>query len=429
MLPHSLSFSSVKRRKIEASFAGGEISSDAGLLLLKEVDNNIGLTRSVAKQLVEHRCLPQRCTHKLKTLLLQRVFGIASGYEDLNDHKTLRLQSIVGQIDDIASPSTLCRFDNAQRQTANKAVHQALFNQFIGSYKTPPKEIILDFDATDAPLFGDQEGKHFNGYYGHYCYLPLYVFAGDHLLCAYLQTADKDPARHALVVLKRLVKGIRAKWPKTNIIYRGDTGFYKPKILDWCEANDVAYITGFTATSVLNKKVKTLMDSAENIVDKTGVKVKEFYQFQYQASSWQKERKMVCKLECTEKGRNQRFIVTNLDSKKADLYCKDYCGRGDMENRIKDQLHLFSARMSAHERQTNQWRMLLSGLAYTLFVVLKKHVEGTEFEGKLVETLRLKLMKIGAVIVRNTRKIKIMMNSNYPWQKDWWTILAKIKGS
>ena len=306
-------------------------------MLLREADRQTGLTERVAEALEDKR-RQKSCKHDLASLIRQRVYGVALGYEDLNDHETLRhdiaIQTAVGQDQELASSSTLCRFENkADRQSAWK-IQEVLVEQFIDSFKTAPKELILDFDATDDPVHGEQEGRFFHGYYKHYCFLPLYVFCEKQLLVSYLRPSKIDGARHAWAILALLVRRIRKAFPDVRIIFRGDSGFCRHKMFDWCERNNVKYIVGIAQNSRLNLRIEERLQKAEEKLEKDNSTTRVFSEFQYSAKSWKCKRRIIAKIEVTHLGRNPRYVVTNLDGDPKRLYDRVYCARGDMENRI-----------------------------------------------------------------------------------------------
>ena len=417
-------FSKVKNRKLEINFSGGDISSDGGALLLREADKRFGITKYLANYFPDERD-PAKITHSVLSMLRQRIYGIALGYEDLNDHDNLRtcpaLQTTVGTIDNMASSSTLCRLENkADRQFALQA-HKLMVDRFIESYKIPPKELILDFDATDDEIHGNQEGKFYHGYYGHDCFLPLYVFCGKKLLVNYLRSSKQDQARHSWAILSLLVKNFRAVWPEVEIIFRGDSGFCRHKMFDWCDKHNVKYIAGIPQNKRLNKLLAATMQAAKEAFATKKETQRFFTEFKYKADSWSYERKIIGKAEITKHGENPRYIVSNLSGKPEDLYSKIYCARGDMENRIKEQqLELFADRTSCHKWWPNQFRLILSGLAYSLIEYIRdKFLQGTDLAVAQVGTIRLKLFKIGAVIIRNTRRVKFLLSSSYPYQHIW----------
>ncbi len=425
---NKLSFHPLNRRKVEADFCGGHITSDAGLLLLSQVDKKLALTERIARTVKDPRRMAS-CRHSVLSMLRQRVYGIAAGYQDQNDHNTLRdditLQTSVQSDSALASQPTLNRWENkADRQLAF-AISAELVEQFIGAQDKPPKELILDFDATDVAVHGDQEGKFYQGYYDHYCFLPLYVTCGDHLLVAYLRTSKIDAAKHALAILKLLVKRLRAQWPDVKIIFRGDCGFCRWRMFRWCERNDVGYIVGIGKNSRLMEATEDFLDKARARFEQSGDKVRLFTRISYAALSWDRERQVIVKAEHNVLGPNTRFVITNLDGDAQELYDDLYCARGDMENRIKEQqLDLFADRTSAQCWWPNQLRLLLSALAYVLLAALRRlALAGTELARATCGTIRLKLLKIGAVVIRNTRRIVFKLSSAYPY-KDLFRLVA-----
>lgn len=416
-----IEFESFGRRRVEVSFDGGDVSSDGGLPLLKKLDRRLGLIDAVSKVLADPRD-PERIEHTLGTMLRQRIFGLVQGYEDLNDHATLRndvlMQTACERDTALASAPTLCRLENRATRAAAWAIHEVMLQKFIASFKRAPKELVLDFDATDDPLHGDQEGRFFHGYYDHYCYLPLYVFCGEQLLVSYLRPSRIDEAKHAGAVLKLLVKRLRQAWPKVRIVLRGDSAFCRRRILSWCERNGVFYIVGLAKNSRLNGITEAQRQRLERQFARTGEKQRSFSEFFYGARTWKCERRVIARLEHMDKGDNPRYVVTNLEGDGQALYEELYCARGEMENRIKEaQLGLFADRTSCHYFAANQFRLLLSSLAYILTERLRAlALAGTEFARLQAQTLRVKLLKIGAVILRNTRRVRVMLSSAFPHQ-------------
>lgn len=419
----NLKFGKSSRKEIKVNFNGGNISSDGGVLLLKRADEILGLTEAL-NALIEDPRNPSYIKHEQISLLRQRVCAIALGYEDLNDHSTLRqdqaIQTALNSSADLASPSTLCRFENRIDKRFVMKFHKILFQKFIESFDCEPEEIVLDFDATDDIVHGNQEGAHYHGYYGNYCFLPLYVFAGSHLLVSLLREGNVDGAQHARVVFKLLVRAIRKHFKDTKIIFRGDCGFNRHETFDWIEKQkNVYYLAGQPGNKRLSKLVEDRLEALKAKFNETKEKQKEYVELTYKAESWSKERRVVGKLEVNEMGENARFIVSNLGIERAkDLYEEYYCKRGDMENRIKEQqLHLFADRTSCTSFTANQFRLILSSIAYCLIDAIRRlGLKGTEMEKAEVQTIRLKLLKIGGVIVRNTRKIYFYLSSNYPFK-------------
>jgi hypothetical protein len=421
-------FKGFKNRKIEVNFEGGNVTSDGGVLLARQADKVLNLTQRAAGLLNDPR-RQKSCTHDVMEMLRQRVYGLCLGYEDINDHDEIKsdiaIQTAVEKDRPLASSPTLCRFESwATRETAIR-LNELFIDVFIESHRNPPEEIILDFDATDDPIHGNQEGRFFHGYYDQYCFLPLYVFSGHKLLCAMLRPSNIDAAKHAWAILKFLVEKLRAAWPGVRIIFRGDSGFCRHRMMDWCEHHGVEYIIGLARNSRLEALSSRIMRKAEKQHRRTGRKAKLYTEIWYQANTWKVKRSVIVKAEHSWKGSNNRYVVTNVPGNPRHLYEKLYCARGDMENRIKEkQLGLFADRTSCHKWWPNQFRVLLSGLAYIIMEALRRlGLYGTELETAQCSTLRLKLMKIGAVITRTTRRIRFMLSSHYPW-KDLFVLAA-----
>jgi hypothetical protein len=358
--------------------------------------------------------------HGVRDMLRQRVYGLALGWEDLNDHGALRcdvaVQTAVGVDREVASAPTLCRLEKwADRATAVR-LHRLLIEQFIASFKSAPKELVLDFDATDNPLYGQQEQRFFHGYYDSYCYLPLYVLCGQQLLCAYLRPSRIDAAQHCAAILKLLVRRLRQAWPDVRIIFRGDSGFCRQRVINWCERSGVHYIIGLARNPRLEAQVEFAQLALQDDYERTGHKQRLIDEFSYAAQSWPRERRVITRLEWGEQGHNPRFIVTNLQGDAAALYDDLYCQRGEAENRIKEaQVGLFATRTSCHVFAANQLRMLLAALGYVLIERLRAlALQGTALASAQVDTLRIKLLKVAAVITRNTRRIRLYLASSWP---------------
>ena len=424
-------FPVANRRRVQASFTGGDVSSDGGLLLLRQVDRRLQMTATLAKRLPDPRD-PSKITHPLVTFLRQRVLGLCQGYEDLNDHDRLRtdvaLQTAVEQDRDLASASTLCRWENAANSQAAWIVHQWWLEAFIASHATAPPELVLDLDATDDPLHGKQEGAFFHGYYGQYCFLPLYVFCGERLLVAYLRPSNIGAAHHAWAIVALLVKRLRQAWPTVKLIVRGDSGFCRWRMLRWCDQHEVHYLIGLAKNARLLALAQPLIETAAIQYEQTKQKQRLFGEVDYAAHTWDRTRRVIVKAEHTDQGRNPRFVVTNLTGEAAALYDQMYCARGEMENRIKEQqMGLFADRTSCHDWWANQWRLLLSGLAYTLLEALRRlGLAGTELARAQCGTIRLKLLKIGAVLVRNTRRVRFLLAASYPYQELFATVAGRF---
>lgn len=416
-----IEFTRCKRRKVVADFGGGEITSDAGVLLLSEADKRLRLTERIAPQFDDPRC-KGKCDHSLQDMLRQRIYALALGYEDLNDHVTLRkdtaLQTAVGRDTDLASNATLCRFENRATRQMCWQISEQLVEVFIESHATPPRQLILDFDCTDDPVHGHQVGRFFHSYYDNYCFLPLYVFCGHQLLAAYLRPSNVDAAKGAWAILKLLAERLREVWPDVQIIFRADSGYCRHHMLNWCDKEGIDYIVGIAQNSRLLKEAQPLIDEAQRRFDLLGQKQRVFGDVVYAAGSWRYSRRVIVKAEHTCKGANPRFVVTNLPGDATTLYEQLYCARGEAENRIKEQqLDLFADRTSCMNWLPNQLRVLLSGLAYTLMEAVRRlALTGTKLARACCGTIRLKLFKIGAVIVRNTRRVHLMLSSACPYQ-------------
>ena len=428
----SFEFPSCKRRRVQASFEGGAISSDGGVGLLRLTDQRLGLTDAVARALGDERRRAS-CTHGLRELVRQRIYALALGYEDLNDHQRLRddvaLQTAVGTDAVLASQSTLCRWENRADREAAWALHRVLVEQFIASFAHWPKKLVLDFDATDDRVHGKQDGRFFHGYYDHYCFLPLYVTCRDQVLVSYLRPSNIDGAKHAWAILALLVRRLRQVWPKVRIVMRADSGFCRWRMLSWCERHGVDYIVGIAKNTRLEQLCAPAQHEAAERFEASGTKVRQFAELFYGARTWDRRRRVIARLEHGDKGANPRFVVTNLTGQPKRVYDKLYCARGEMENRIKEQqLDLFADRTSCHRWWPNQLRLLLSTLAYTLIEAMQRiGLHGTELARAYAGTLRLKLFKIGALIVRNTRRVRLLLSSHYPHQELFALLVARLQ--
>jgi hypothetical protein len=433
-----------------ASFDAEHITSDGGVVLLHRVDRRFGLMRRFAACFKDHRD-PELIEHTVEQLVRQRVFGISCGYEDLVDHSALRddplLAAVVGKADPLgrdrfskkdvghplASPSTLNRLeltpaDAGIESRYRKIVYDAdamadfFVDAYLDAHRKAPKEIILDLDATDDLIHGTQEGRFFHGYYGNYCYLPLYIFAGDFLLCAKLRKSDIDASAGSLEEVQRLVGRIRARWPKTRLVLRADSGFARDGLMTWCEANDVDYIFGLARNSRLEELLAPDLGLVEAVSkeERGGAPVRAFRELQYETlDSWSCTRRVVGKAEWLGDKSNPRFVVTSFSAKDYDarsLYEDVYCARGDMENRIKEQqLDLFADRTSAHTMRANQLRLWFSSAAYVLINLLRHFgLRGTELERAQAGTIRLKLLKVGAMVHVSVRRVVLSLSAAAP---------------
>ncbi len=426
-----LTFPSFDRRKIEASFGGADISSDGGIMLLRQIDRRLGLTAAIDEVMSDPR-RPECVVHPQLQLLRQRIYGLAHGYEDLNDHDTLRndpaWQSAVDRNEELASSPTLCRLEARSNRARAVAISKIFVEQFIASFQEAPTELILDFDATDDRVHGFQEQRCFHGYYRDWCFLPLYVFCGEQLLVSYLRPSNQDPAKHAWAILKLLTQRLRQQWPQLRIILRADSGFSRQKMLRWCERQQVDYVVGLAKNSRLLNLAKPLMDRAEADFETSGQKQRHFAWLKYAARTWDRPRRVIAKAEHSALGSNPRFVISNLKGRSQEIYDTLYCARGEMENRIKEQqLGLFADRTSCHRWWPNQLRLLLSSAAYVLMEAIRRlGLSGTKLARAQVGTIRLKLLKIGTIILRNTRRIQLRMSRNYPHQELYRQVAARL---
>lgn len=415
----AVEFGRVGRRVVEAAFDGGDIVSDGGVLLLKRVDERLGLSRAAAQAFGDER-RSASVQHSIQSLLAQRIYGLCLGWSDVCDHNVLRndlvMQTAVGRAEPLASAPTLCRLETGATPEHAAALHAVLMQQFIASHAKAPKELVIDVDATHVPLHGQQERGHFHAYYDNYCYLPLYVFAGQDLLACVLRPSDRDPASVLSALIKRLLGPLRRAWPKIKIIVRADSGFCRPRVLRRLERWGVSYIIGLQKNARLAQQVELAeLALAEQYAAKK-TKQRMFGEFEYAAGTWDKPRRVIARLEHGEQGANPRFVVTDLSGSAKALYERRYCARGEAENRIKEaQLDLFGRRASCHRFQANQLRLLLAALAYTLMINLRRlALKGTELAQACTATIRIKLLKIGAAVVRNTRRVRVLLASTHP---------------
>jgi hypothetical protein len=473
----ALLFPKVQGRDVVVKFDAAHISSDGGAILLAKVEQRFAIVKQFTRCFSDFRD-PDRVSHSVLELLKQRIFGLCMGYEDLNDHETLRddgiLAVLVGKPEVVTSgpvpqqplkgsavtnrtttqaadataleqstkpprkvrlagKSTLNRLELTPAGASEKSRYQKitasthdmqnlLVDLFLQQHDEPPTEIVLDFDATDDPIHGDQLGKFFHGYYGNYCYMPLYVFCGDHPLLAVLRPSDIDGAAGATKHLARIVERVRAAWPDVKIIVRADSGFCREKLLQWCEANNVDYVIGLAKNKRLLKIIGGELHQAKCVSEATGEAARVFKDFSYRTQkTWARERRVIGKAEHLPKGANPRFIVTTLTAKECaaqELYEVRYCGRGNAENRIKEQqLFLFADRTSCHTMRANQIRLMFSTIAYVLLRALRAYgLKETSLESAQVDTIRLKLLKIGTQVEVTARKVWLRMTESYPWR-------------
>ena len=460
---HYIKFQPLGNKKVEAKFDGGKITSDAGALLLREIDKANNLLKDFAGCFTDYRDC-RYTEHRVRELISQRVYGICLGYEDLNDHDLLRndplLATMCGKEDPegegrklvrdkgkaLAGKSTLHRLETAHGDASKAerykkvvydagAIEEYFVEVFLRTYGEKPKEIIIDVDATDDPLHGTQEGRFFHGYYDCYCYLPLYIFCEDHLLCAKLRVSNIDPAEGVVEELERIIKRIREEWPEVKILIRGDSGFCREEVMEWCEKHGVDYVFGIARNRRLVKKIEKVLKKVKRKYLISEKPQRVYRNFMYRTlNSWSRKRRVVGKAEYLPKGENPRFIVTSLSKEEIEgkeLYEKIYCARGDMENRIKEQqLHLFADRTSSSTMRANQLRLWLSSVAYVIMHELRKRaLQGTEFAKAQCETIRLKLLKIGAQVRVSVRRVYVSLASGYPYQDIFYKILKNIRRS
>jgi len=431
-------FHPLKHREIRAQFDGGAITTDGGGLLLREIEKRIGIVRQFAACFRDYRD-PDLIEHTVEELVAQRVYGLALGYEDLNDHEDLRRDPLLAVLVEKSDPggellagkSTLNRLELTP-ETANAkarykkivldhaAVDRLFVDVFVAAHAEAPRQIILDLDATDDPLHGNQEGRFFHGYYGQYCYLPLYIFCGEFLLVARLRPSNIDASAGSVEELQRIVKQIRTVWPQVRIVVRGDSGFCREELMAWCEAAGVDYLLGLAKNKRLQAHIKEELRQAKQQYQESGRAARIFKQFYYKTrKSWSQQRRVVAKAEHLEKGENPRFVVTSLTAEEwpaSRLYEQLYCARGDMENRIKEQLMLFADRTSTAYLRSNQLRLYFSSVAYVLLQMLRHlGLQGTELAKAQCATIRLKLLKIGALIRISVRKVWVSLAGGYPY--------------
>src|SRR6266496_552741 len=455
-------------RELVWRFDGGDITSDGGALVLKKLEERTGIVQRFAACFTDYRSATQ-IEHPLLDLVTQRVFGLALGYEDLNDHDELRrdpMLAVALSKDDVkgehrrreqdrgkalAGKSTLNRleltapdYDGSQKDSNNKpetrkitvdpeSIDALRVDLFLEAHPQAPDRIILDLDATDIILYGHQEGRFYHGYYRDHCYLPLYVFCGEHLLCARLRTSTIDASADSVEELEPLVARIRQRWPAVQIQLRGDAGFCREKLMAWCEREGIDYIFGLAQNPRLRKMIEAQAAQAEKQYVETKAPARVFTEFFYATQdTWSRERRVIAKAEHLDKGANPRFVVTSLSSEQMaaqELYEKGYCARGDCpENRIKEQqLDLFAGRASTGKMWSNQLRLYFSSVAYVLVQTLRRTaLAGTELERAQCGTIRLKLFKIGAQVRVTVRKIWISLSGGYPYAALFAGVLATL---
>jgi hypothetical protein len=446
-------FTDVEGREVVAGFDGGAITSDSGALLLGAADRSIGVIDRFAACFHDQR-RPELIEHRVATLIGQRVFGIALGYEDLNDHDDLRHDPIMAVLAGkltarradcapVAGKSTLNRLELSKLQPTyyhkishNPVAIKSLFVAlFLEAHERPPREIILDLDATDDPVHGEQEGRFFHGYYDCYCYLPLYVFCGRHLLASKLRVASIDAASGAVEEVARIIAHIRQRWPRVRILLRADSGFARDELMAWCEANGVHFLFGLAKNPRLIAEISAEMARAETKSRRTGKPARCFKDFRWATrDSWSRERRVVAKAEFTAGEANPRFVVTSLkrsECRAKYLYEKVYCARGEMENRIKEcQLDLYADRTSTATMRANQLRLWFASMAYVLMCAVRRiGLHHTPFAKASCGTIRLKLFKIGALVRISVRRIKVAMASSCTVAGTWGTAAVRLNAA
>jgi hypothetical protein len=446
-------FQPARNRRVVTDFQGGQITSDAGALLLREVEAHTGLLADLARCFTDYRD-PRYIDHRLEELIRQRILAIACGYEDLIDHDELRTDPMWGLLTGKDNPgqelpagkSTLNRLEVSIAKEAGtpdryhkidideQAVRRLFTTWYIASRASdPPEQIILDLDATDDPLHGDQQGKFFHGYYDHYCYLPLYIFAGDHLLWAELRRSNIDAAAGSREAVAQIVEQLRQSWPDVNIILRADSGFARDELMSWCEANGVDFVFGLAKNSRLKQAIAEQAEAARQLHEQSGKSERVFAEFFYQTlDSWSRRRRVIGKAQHGVKGANPRFVVTSLGSDemaKRALYEEFYCARGEAENRIKEQqLYLFADRTSCTRMKANQLRLWFSSVAYWLVSELRRvGLAGTQWARAQCHSIREKLLKIGGQVRVSVRRVYISLTSGYPWKQTIGQVLGNIR--
>jgi Transposase DDE domain group 1 len=435
-------------REIVAEFSGGTISSDGGALLLQETDAKMNLLSRFSQCFLDGRN-PILIEHSVEQMVRQRVYALALGYEDLNDHDQLRQDPLLALMagkaepgtEPLAGKSTLNRMELGTGMPSRykkisfwrDCVDELLVNVFLEAHSTAPEQIVLDIDTTDMALHGHQEGRFYHGHYGHYCYLPLYIFCGDHVLCARLRPSSIGPAVGSKKEVERIVQQIRLRWPEVRIILRGDSGFCADELMAWCEQNRVDFVLGMARNQRLERLIAGSLGEARQQFESTQQPARVFVEFEHEtlSGSWSKKRRVVAKAEHIDGKSNPRFIVTSLEPEsweKRKLYEDLYCARGDMENRIKEQFVLFADRVSASTMRANQLRMYLSVMGYLLMSGLRRlGLQATALAAAQVGTIRLRLLKIGALVRVTVRKVWIRMASSYPYQVLFSQVLRQLR--
>jgi hypothetical protein len=462
--PTQLEFHSLGRREIIGKFDGGTITSDAGGLLLREAEKRTGIISGFARCFEDLRT-PELIEHTLGELIAQRVYGLALGYEDLNDHDDLRRDPLFAVLIEKEDPEGKKRMRSRDRGKAGagkstlnrleltpadptaaelrykkikmkpETIDRLLVDVFLQAHAEVPEQIVLDVDATDDPLHGNQEGRFFHGYYKNYCYLPLYIFCGEFVLCARLRPSNIDASEGTADELERIVGQIRSVWPGVKIIVRGDSGFCRDSIMTWCETHEVDFVFGLAKNERLKAIITKELKQAQALYETTKKAARVFKDFRYETrDSWIQERRVVAKAEHLDKGANPRFVVTSIGMEQIEaqaLYEQLYCGRGDMENRIKEQqLWLFADRTSTGKMRANQLRLYFSSVAYMLMQALRRlGLQGTQMAAAQCNTIRLKLLKVGAQVKVTVRKVWISLASGYPYTELFYQVLRNLQSA
>lgn len=433
----SFGFQGISGKKVEADFTGGVMTSDAGVLVVRELAEKIHLIDLLADAISDERH-PGYVRHDVKSLLTQRTVQIACGYEDADDCDALRtdpgFKAACGKLPsepDLASQPTMSRFENAVGTKDLYRIAQVFVDQFIASYETPPDAIVLDIDDTDDPTHGAQQLSLFNAYYDEYCFQPIVVFEGrsGKLITSILRPGRRPSGREACAILKRIIKRIRAAWPRVGILVRGDSHYSSPELFSWCDAHNVHYILGLTSNSTLKARADAALKAARRDYETSGEKARVFRQVRYQASSWNRALRIIIMAEVSRQGDNIRFLVTSMESSRPSfLYETAYCGRGQMENFIKDlKLALASGRTSCHRFLANSFRLLLHSAAYVILHTLReKGLAGTSFAAAQFDTIRLRLLKIGAEARELKTKLHFRMPTSFPLQEVFATMYARV---
>jgi len=420
-----LHFASISSKEVRADFTGGQMTSDAGVLLLREMEKRVGIIRALSRAIRDNRH-QSYVKHSLNGLLSQRIFQIVCGYEDANDSDALRVDPAfkaacekLPSEQELASQPTFSRLENSIQKTDLYRIADIFVESFIASYEQAPEAIILDLDDTDDPTHGAQQLQFFNGYYDEYCFLPLHIYEGisGKLITTILRPGKRLKGKEVVSIIKRIIKKIRHAWPKVGILVRGDSHFASPEAFTWCESNDVQYIFGLTKNTILMTMAQPTLKQAKTLQSEKGGKVRLFKSFQYQARSWHRKIRVVLKAEITEQGENPRFVATSLEtSRPSFIYEIAYCSRGRMENFIKDhKVALNSDRTSCHNFSANCFRLFLHSAAYVLMHTLReKALAGTDLAKAQFDTIRLRVLKIGAEVRELKTKLLFRLPASCP---------------